>query len=88
VVRRQGEMLAKAMKQLEADTRETFEAQGAGERVSVVSRQAQKAFGHALADMKELAELSVSSNKLVLQALGQRLREGVEESRKRLAPKR
>ena len=88
VVRRQGEMLAKAMKQLESDTRETFEAQGAGERAGVVSRQAQKAFGQALADMKELAELSVSSNKLVLQALGQRLREGVEESRQRLAPKR
>ncbi len=88
VVRRQGEMLAKAMKQLEADTRETFDAQNAGERVSTVSRQAQKAFGQALADMKELAELSVSSNKLVLQALGQRLREGVDESKKRLAPKR
>jgi len=87
VTRRQGEMLAEAMKQLTASAKETFATQGASERTARVASLAQEAFGRALANMKEIAELSARSQKQVVDTLNKRLHDGIEEISGRLQPK-
>ena len=84
VTRRQREMLAEAMKELQDNAKATLAADGAKKRVSLVAEHAKKALDQALADMKEIAELSATSQKHVMDTLTKRLRESLSETGKRL----
>lgn len=88
VVRRQGEMLAEAMKQVGENARETLDAKGAKARVDHVGSHARAVFGRVLADMKELAELSARSQQQVVDTLNKRLRDGIGEATRQLTPSR
>lgn len=88
VAKRQREMLTEAMKSLRASTEETLATQGAAARAGRIAGQAQQALGQALADMKELAELSARSQQQVVQTLGKRLRDGINEASTQLASKK
>lgn len=88
VTRRQAEMLAQAMKGLKHNAKDTMDASGARARVGLVAEQVQQAFGQALADMKELAELSARSQQQVVDTLNKRLRESFSEVSSRVAGKK
>ncbi len=85
VLRRQAEMLAEAMKNIDEGARETLATDGTKARVEHVGAQVKAAFGQALANMKELAELSARSQQQVVDTLNQRLREGLGEVGRRLS---
>lgn len=87
VVRRQGEMLAQAMKGIQAGAKDTLVTKGAVARAQSAASLAQQAFGQALADMKEIAELSAGSQKRVVETLNKRLRESISEVGDRLKAK-
>lgn len=88
VLRRQGEMLAEAMKQVGENARETMDAKGAKARIGHVGTHARTVFGRVLADMKELAELSARSQQQVVDTLNKRLRDGIGETARQLNPTR
>lgn len=87
VARRQREMLAEAMKGLRENAKDTMAAQGASKRVALMAEHVQEAFGQALTNMREIAELSAQSQKEVVETLRKRLREGIDEMGGRLKPK-
>ncbi len=87
VTRRQGEMLSAALDGLRRDLQATLDAEGASARLGSMAGHAQQALAHALANMKELAELSAQSQHQVLATLNQRLRDGVGEAAARLPRK-
>jgi phasin family protein len=87
VVRRQGEMLAEAMKGIKAGAKDSLATKGAVARAQGAASLAQQAFGQALADMKEIAELSAGSQKRVVETLNKRLRESINEAGGRLTAK-
>lgn len=86
VMRRQGEMLAEAMKLVGENTRETLAAKDAKTRVDHIGSHARAAFGRALADLKELAELSARSQQQVVDTLNKRLRDGIGEATRQRTP--
>lgn len=88
VTRRQGEMLVEAMKGLKGNAKQAVAAEGLSDRASLVATQAKEAFGQALSNMKEIAELSARSQQQVVQTLNQRLRESLSETGERLGTKR
>lgn len=88
VAKRQREMLTEAMKSLRSGAQETLTTPGAAAKAGRIAGQAQQALGQALADMKELAELSARSQQQVVQTLGKRLREGINEASTQLAGKK
>jgi phasin family protein len=87
VTRRQREMFAEAMKELQGNAKATLAANGVKERANLVAEHAKKAFGQALADMKEIAEMSATSQKQVMDTLTKRLRESLSETGNRLKRK-
>lgn len=87
VTRRQGEMLTAAMGGLRENVKETLGTEGTAARVSTVAAHAQAVFDKALADMKELAELSARSQQQVVDTLNKRLREGIGEVGSRIGRK-
>lgn len=84
VARRQAAMLSEAMKGLKRDARDTMAADGARARAGRAAELAKEAFGQALANMKELAELSARSQQQVIDTLNKRLRESLSEAGGRL----
>lgn len=84
LTRRQTEMLSDAMKGLSAGAKDTLQAKGATERAQRVAVHAQQALGQALADMRELAEMSARSQAQVMETLNKRLREGIDEIGERI----
>ena len=84
VARRQAEMLSEAMKGLKRDAKDTLAADGARARAGRAAELAKEAFGQALANMKELAELSARSQQQVIDTLNKRLRESLSEAGGRL----
>jgi phasin family protein len=87
VTRRQGEMLSAAMGGLRENVTEALGTEGTVARVGTVAAHAQAAFDKALADMKELAELSARSQQQVVDTLNKRLREGIGEVGARIGRK-
>lgn len=79
VTRRQVEMLSEALRALKESATETRATQGAKERTTLVISEAQNAVTQALANMKELAEMSAKSQQQVMDTLSKRLREGISE---------
>ena len=61
---------------------------GSSARAGDLAGQAKQAFGTALANMKEIAELYTKSQQQVLATLGKRLRDSLEERGQRLGRKR
>lgn len=81
VTRRQVEMFSATLKALRAAaTADTPPPQGLTERASQALQQAQEAYAQALANLKELAEISARSQQQVMDTLNKRLREGLREA--------
>jgi phasin family protein len=86
VARRQREMLAEAMKGLRANAKETLATPGVSKRGAGIAEHVQEAFATALANMKEIAEMSARSQQEVVDTLKKRLRESIDEIGGRLKP--
>lgn len=78
--KRQQEILTASLATLQDNTREVLSTDGLGEKATRSAQLAQKALTQALADMRELAQMAVSSNRQVLAVLNDRVKAGLSEA--------
>ena len=84
--RRQAEILADTMKHLRAGAKE-FLAEDGANRAGKAAELTQRAFGQALANMKEVAETAVKSQEEAMRVLKKRHDERLGEFQKLMTPK-
>ena len=85
LARKQAELLAEAMRELQDGAREVLSPAAAPETLSRAATRAQKAFTQALADMRTLAEMAASSHQEVMSIVNQRIADGLRELRASLS---
>jgi len=78
---KQADLLADIMKEWQASAKDAIAKGSSSEKINQAASHAQRAFTHALANMKEMADIAARSNKDVLDILNRRYREGLEEFR-------
>lgn len=81
LTRKQTDLLYDIMKEWQAGAKDVVSPGGPADKVSQVSQHAQHAFAHALANMKNMADIVTKSQEDVLSILNHRYHEGVEELR-------
>jgi phasin family protein len=81
---KQAALLLEIMREWQAGAKDVIGKGSPSEKVNQVSQHAQHAFSHALANMKEMAEIAAKSHEDVLSILNQRYQENVEAFRKSL----
>lgn len=81
---KQADLLMDIMREWQAGAKEAIGPGTPSEKVQQASQHAQQAFTHALANMKEMADIAAKSHEDVLNILNQRYQENVEEFRKTL----
>jgi phasin family protein len=84
LTRRQGEILAEAMQEWQAGAQQLLSAKGAPELANITSSRAQHAFGQALANMREMAEMAARSHEQVIGIVNKRVHEGLDGIREQL----
>lgn len=85
--RRQAEILADTMKHLQAGAKEFLAEGGASNKAGKAAELTQRAFGQALANMKEVAETAVKSQEEAMRVLKKRHDERLGEFQKLIQPK-
>jgi len=85
--RRQAEILADTMKHLRAGAKEFLAEGGAANKAGKAAELTQRAFGQALANMKEVAETAVKSQEEAMRVLKKRHDERLGEFQKLMTPK-
>jgi phasin family protein len=79
---KQADLLTDIMREWQEGAKEVVAKGTPAEKVNQVSAHAQRAFTHALANMKEMADIAAKSHEDVLSILNQRYQENVEAFRK------
>lgn len=79
---KQTALLLDIMREWQAGAKDVISKGSPSEKATHVSQHAQRAFGHALANMKEMAEIAAKSHEDVLNILNKRYQENIEEFRK------
>ncbi len=87
LTRKQGELLSDVMKEWQANAKDVVAPTTVIEKINQTATHAQRAFTHALTNMKEMAEIAARSNQDVLDILNKRYKEGVEEFRSSIRTK-
>lgn len=87
LTRRQAEILAEGMKAWQEGAKEMIGPASAGEKATRSASRAQEAFGHALSNMRELAEMAAKSQQEVVGIINKRVREGIQEFREQFTRK-
>lgn len=83
--KRQAQILAETMKELRAGAKEFVAEDGAAKKATKAGELAQRAFGQALAHMKEVAEAAADAQRNVMRVLKSRQDERLAEFKKQLA---
>lgn len=81
---KQIELLADVMKEWQESAKEAVAKSSGTDKVNQAVAHAQHAFSHALANMKDMADIAAKSHEDVLAILTKRYRDGVEEFRNSL----
>lgn len=81
---KQAALLLDIMREFQAGTKDVIGKGSPSEKVNQVSQHAQRAFTHALTNMKEMADIAAKSHEDVLSILNHRYQENVEAFRKSL----
>jgi phasin family protein len=79
---KQAELLLDIMREWQEGAKEVIGKGTPSEKVNHVGEHAQRAFTHALTNMKEMADIAAKSHEDVLSILNQRYQENVEAFRK------
>lgn len=87
LTRKQVEMLAEVMKEWQEGTKELISSDTNAEKVNQLTQQAQKAFGHAINHMIDLAEIASQSHSDVRNILEKRYQDALSELRQSVQPK-
>ncbi len=87
LIRRQGELLSEAMKEWQSGAKELLSPTSGADMASKAANRAQEAFGHALANMRDLAEMATKSHEEVVSIVNKRMRERLDELRSQFKPK-
>jgi phasin family protein len=78
---KQADLLADIMKEWQASAKDAIAKSTPTEKINQAASHAQRAFTHALANMKEMADIAAKSHEDVLSILNQRYQEGIEQFR-------
>ena len=78
---KQADLLADIMKEWQASAKDAIAKGSPSEKINQAASHAQRAFTHALANMKEMADIAAKSHEDVLSILNQRYQEGIEQFR-------
>jgi len=78
LTRRQAEILAEAMREWREGTAGLVDVKGIPEKASRTAGRAQQAFGQALGNMREIAEMAAKSHEQVIEILNKRVHEGLD----------
>lgn len=78
LTRRQAEILAEAMREWREGTAGMVDVKGIPEKASRTAGRAQQAFGQALGNMREIADLAAKSHEQVINILNKRVHEGLD----------
>ena len=78
---KQADLLADIMKEWQASAKDAIAKGSPTDKVNQAASHAQRAFTHALANMKEMADIAAKSHEDVLAILNQRYQEGIEAFR-------
>jgi phasin family protein len=78
---KQADLLSDIMKEWQASAKEAIAKGSTSEKINQAASHAQHAFTHALANMKEMADIAAKSHEDVLSILNQRYQEGIEQFR-------
>ena len=78
---KQTELFLDIMREWQAGAKDIIGKGTAPEKANQVSQHAQRTFSHALASMKEMADIAAKSHEDVLKILNKRYQENVEEFR-------
>ena len=81
LTRRQAEILAEAMRDWREGAAGLIDVKGIPEKASRTAGRAQQAFGQALGNMREIAELAAKSHEQVIEILNKRVHEGLDSLR-------
>lgn len=84
LTRRQAEILAEAMREWREGTAGLVDVKGIPEKASRTAGRAQQAFGRALGNMREIAEMAAKSHEQVIEILNKRVHEGLDGLRESL----
>lgn len=84
---RQTEILSEAMQRWHEATKEVLAASDAPDRVNRSGKLAQQAFGQALVNMREIAEMAAKSHEQAIAILNKRFQEGLEGLRAQVIKK-
>lgn len=76
---RQQQILRAAAAAWQEGAKEVIQAPKLGDKASATARRSQQAFGQAVKDLRELAELALKSNQAVLGVLNQRAKDHMQE---------
>jgi phasin family protein len=87
LTRKQADLLSDVMKEWQASVKDVVAGTGIVEKLNQTADHAQRAFTHALTNMKEMAEIAARSNHEVLAILNKRYHDGVAEFRSSLRAK-
>ena len=78
---KQADLLSDIMKEWQASAKDAIAKGSTSEKINQAASHAQRAFTHALANMKEMADIAAKSHEDVLSILNQRYQEGIEQFR-------
>lgn len=78
---KQADLLSDIMKEWQASAKDAIAKGNTSEKINQAASHAQRAFTHALANMKEMADIAAKSHEDVLSILNQRYQEGIEQFR-------
>ena len=81
---KQSDLLMDIMREWQAGAKDAIAQGTPSEKVQQAAQHAQSAFSHALANMKEMADIAAKSHEDVLSILNKRYQENVEEFRQAL----
>lgn len=84
LTRRQAEILAEAMQDLQEGTKELLATKGVPDRAGRTASRTKQAFGQALSNMREVAEMAAKSHEEVIAILNKRVHEGLDGLRDQL----
>jgi len=79
--RKQADLLVDIMKEWQASAKDAIAKGSASEKINHAASHAQRAFTHALANMKDMADIAAKSHEDVLSILNKRYQEGIEAFR-------
>jgi phasin family protein len=87
VTRKQADMLVNVLHEWNEGAKDAVADKPGAERLNEATSRVQSAFSTALANLREMAEISAKSSEDVLGILNKRYREGLDELRASLRPK-